>query len=113
MIIKGLRNVNYLSFYFADKYVAYLLCHSVKFLPKKVFKHQCENSFLILCRMDTLCKMNVFISFVFFILSGFYEAKKTTKRKEKCRKYRHCRICQCLPLSGAAKKEYKINIAIE
>ena len=86
MIIKGLRNVNYLSFYFADKYVAYLLSHSVKFLPKKVFKHQCENSFLILCRMDTLCKMNVFISFVFFFLSGFYEAKKTTKRKEKMSK---------------------------
>ena len=59
--------------------------------------------------------MNVFISFVFFFISGFYEAKKTTKRKEK-------KMSKIPPLpymsmsafiSGAAKKEYKINIAIE
>ena len=59
------------------------------------------------------CAMNVFISFVFF-LSGFYEAKKTTKRKEKMSKIPPLPYMSMSAfISGAAKKEYKINIAIE
>ena len=53
-----------------------------------------------------------FVRFFSFFLA-FMKQKRLQKEKKKCRKYRHCRICQCLPLSGAAKKEYKINIAIE
>ena len=56
--------------------------------------------------------MFLFRSFFSFFLA-FMKQKRLQKEKKKCRKYRHCRICQCLPLSGAAKKEYKINIAIE
>ena len=58
--------------------------------------------------------MNVFISFVFFfIISGFYEAKKTTKRKKMSKIPPLPYMSMSAFISGAAKKEYKINIAIE
>ena len=57
--------------------------------------------------------MFLFRSF-FFFLSGFYEAKKTTKRKEKMSKIPPLPYMSMSAfINGAAKKEYKINIAIE